>query len=34
MYNQGKVRLHVDLLIKYVSNNGSLYIDITNNENC
>ena len=28
---QGKVRLHVDLFIKYVSNNGPFYIDITNN---
>ena len=31
MYNQGKVRLHVDLFIKYVSNNGPFYIDISNN---
>ena len=30
MYNQGKVHLHVDLFIKYVSNNGQFYIDITN----
>ena len=30
MHNQGKVRLHVDLFIKYVSNNGPFYIDITN----
>ena len=32
MYNQGKVRLHVRvyLFIKYVSNNGQFYIDITN----
>ena len=32
MYNQGKVRLHVDLFIKYVLNNGPLLI--TGNENC
>ena len=25
------MRLHVDLFIKYVSNNGQFYIDITNN---
>ena len=31
MYNQGNMRLHVDLFIKYVSNNGQFYIDITNN---
>ena len=31
MYNQGMVRLHVDLFIKYVSNNGQFYIGITNN---
>ena len=31
MYNQGNMRLHVDLFIKYVLNNGQFYIDITNN---
>ena len=31
MYNQGNMRLHVDLFIKYVSNNCQVYIDITNN---
>ena len=31
MYNQGNIRLHVDLFIKYLSNNGQFYIDITNN---
>ena len=31
MYNQGNMRLHVDLFIKYVGNNGQFYIDITNN---
>ena len=29
--DQGNMRLHVDLFIKYVSNNGQFYIDITNN---
>ena len=31
MYNQGKVRLHVLSIIRYVSNNGQFYFDITNN---
>ena len=31
MYTQGNMCLHVDLFIKYVSNNGQFYIDITNN---
>ena len=31
MYNQGNMRLHVDLFIKYVYNSGQFYIDITNN---
>ena len=31
MYNQGTMRIHVDLFINYVSNNGPFYIDITNN---
>ena len=31
MYNQANMHLHVDLFIKYISNNGQFYIDITNN---
>ena len=32
MYTKYKVRLLVELFIKYVSNNGPFYIDITNNK--
>ena len=32
MYNESKVRLHVDLFIKYVSNNNQFYIDISNHD--